>query len=255
MILVQGSLIKMIIPSRLTEESAAVLCLLCTSFQLLAFGLCPSLLSFYVVVVVLAPSSMYSPSLKALLSNAGGASKQGELQGALSGLRTLSAGVGALLFSWIYSFSGGAVASAAHALTGSGAAAAVASAAAASGSTNSATSELIDENKLSSLQKMMSFSSSILVSDLHKSSSYFDYIIFALEEGFPFFVAAWLHFVAFLFMMYYVRNLSAFKGSTLSQHSLTRGAAYSPNTGARSRLRSDSEEEDEEDENSFFYKI
>ena len=88
---------------------------------------------------------------------------------------------------------------------------------------SSATSELIDENKFSSMQKMMSFSSSILVSDLHKSSSYMDYVIFALEEGFPFFIAAWLQFVAFLFMMYYVRNLSVFKGSTLSQHSLTRG--------------------------------
>ena len=53
--------------------------------QLLLFGLCPSLLSFYVVVVIFSPATIYSPALKALLSNAAGASKQGELQGALSG--------------------------------------------------------------------------------------------------------------------------------------------------------------------------
>lgn len=244
----QGSFIKVIIPSRLTEESAAVLCLLCTSIQLLFFGLCPNLLSFYVVVLLLAPSSMYSPALKALLSNAAGASKQGELQGALSGLRTLSAGVGALLFSWIYSFAGGAVANAAHAhghrLLEAAAPVAIA---------------VVDDSKLSSLDKMMTFSSSILVADWNKSSTYIDYIIFALEEGFPFFIAAWLHFVAFLFMMYYVRNLSVFKGSTMSQHSLTRGRGRSggrnsPVGGDMARRASKSDDE-EDDENSFFYKI
>lgn len=100
-------------------------------------------------------------------------------------------------------------------------------------------------------------------------------MVFALEEGFPFFVAAWFYFIAFLFMLYYVRNLAAFKGSTLSQHSLTRGRYYGSTIGglgshqnnvqselsiltrqttggSSSRLLGDDEEDDE---NQLFYKI
>lgn len=264
-VVVQGYLIKSLIPIRLTEESASVLCLLLSCVQLLFFGLCPSMMSFYVVVVLFAPASIYSPALKALLSNAAGATKQGELQGALSGLRTISAGLGALLFSWVYSFSGGAIANAAHSHNGLTPTTSL-----------SLTSEEIDmPEKFASLNKMMTLSSSFVVSPLHHDSSYSEYVVFALEEGFPFFVAAWFYFIAFLFMLYYVRNLAAFKGSTLSQHSLTRGRYYGSTIGglgshqnnvqselsiltrqttggSSSRLLGDDEEDDE---NQLFYKI
>ena len=208
-VFVQGYLIKSLIPIRLTEESASVLCLLLSCVQvlwifhvsllihmfysqyylvilkLLFFGLCPSMIGFYVVVVLFAPASIYSPALKALLSNAAGATKQGELQGALSGLRTISAGLGALLFSWVYSFSGGAIANAAHVscwiiivviqwyllrvvfisqkshngLTPT--------------TSLSVTSEGMDiPEKFSSFSKMMTLSSSFIVSSLNHDSSY-----------------------------------------------------------------------------------
>jgi hypothetical protein len=113
-VFVQGYLIKQLIPGRLTEESASVLCLLLSSVQV-----CVCVQAIYTLVDIInnnttQPHVIYSPALKALLSNAAGANKQGELQGALSGLRTLAAALGALLFSWIYSFSGGAIANAAH---------------------------------------------------------------------------------------------------------------------------------------------
>ena len=96
-----------------------------------------------------------------------------------------------------------------------------------------------------------------------------EYLVFALEEGFPFFVAAWLYFVAFLVMLYYVRNLSAYKGSTLSQHSITRGRLYGYTAANRSEMNiltrqtSDTagsaeclgDELNDDDENQLFYKI
>jgi DHA1 family tetracycline resistance protein-like MFS transporter len=81
--LTQGFLIKSIIPNILSEENATAVCLLLTSIQLFCFGLCPSLMSFYLTAIIFAPASIYGPALKALLSNAGGTSYQGELQGAL----------------------------------------------------------------------------------------------------------------------------------------------------------------------------
>ena len=58
-VLTQGYLIKIVIPKRLTEESATVICLLGSCIQLALFGLCPSLISFYFVVVLFAPVSIY----------------------------------------------------------------------------------------------------------------------------------------------------------------------------------------------------
>jgi hypothetical protein len=143
-------------------------------------------MSFYVVVVLFAPASIYSPALKALLSNAAGATKQGELQGALSGLRTISAGLGALLFSWVYSFSGGAIANAAHVMqffnyslcnTVISLTSCILFLKSHNGLTPttslSLTSEEIDmPEKFASLNKMMTLSSSFVVSPLHHDSSY-----------------------------------------------------------------------------------
>jgi hypothetical protein len=102
-----------------------------------------------------------------------------------------------------------------------------------------------------------------LSSSLSSNSTYYDYIIFALEEGFPFFVAAGLYFLAFLFMLYYIRNLAAFKGSTLSQHSVTRGKRKICKEVAMTSIghvkpkKSSAQfmDDDDDDENQFFYKI
>ena len=59
--LTQGFLIKNIIPDMLSEETATAACLCLTCIQLVCFGLCPNLISFYIVAILFSPASIYGP--------------------------------------------------------------------------------------------------------------------------------------------------------------------------------------------------
>jgi DHA1 family tetracycline resistance protein-like MFS transporter len=104
-VLVQGVLIPNLIPRYFNDERATLVGLALSAVQLLAYGFCPALWTFYIVLIVLSPASMYGPALKALLARSAGPEEQGALQGALGSLRTVTAGIGSLLFTGAFSLS------------------------------------------------------------------------------------------------------------------------------------------------------
>ena len=104
-VLVQGVAVPFLIPAVVTDEQATLLGLALSSLQLLAYGFSPALWVFYLVLVLLSPASMYGPALKAMLARTAGPDEQGALQGALGSLRTVTAGLGSLLFSVMFSLS------------------------------------------------------------------------------------------------------------------------------------------------------
>jgi len=101
---VQGVLVPVLIPSYMSDEQATLRGLALSGLQLLVYGTSSKLEHFYLAMVCFAPASMYGPALKSLLVKKAGAEQQGALQGALGSIRTLSAGLGALFFSGVFSF-------------------------------------------------------------------------------------------------------------------------------------------------------
>jgi hypothetical protein len=104
-VVVQGLLIPYLIPAVLSDERATLIGLALSAAQLFAYGFCPEMSFFYMALVFLCPASMYGPALKALLARTAGPHDQGALQGALGSLRTVTAGIGSILFSTCYSLS------------------------------------------------------------------------------------------------------------------------------------------------------
>ena len=102
---VQALLVPYLIPRVCTDEDSLQAGLMLSSVQLLAYGLAPSLPWFIAAMLLFSPVTIYSPSLKSLLSRHAPNDQQGTLQGALGSIRTVLAGVGALLFSGLFSFS------------------------------------------------------------------------------------------------------------------------------------------------------
>ena len=104
-VLMQGVAIPFLIPNILSDERATIIGLALSSLQLLAYGFCPALWTFYLVLVMLSPGSLYGPALKALMAKTAVPEEQGALQGALGSLRTVTAGVGSLIFTAAFSVS------------------------------------------------------------------------------------------------------------------------------------------------------
>jgi len=103
----QGVAVPYLVPAVLSDEQAVQLGLLVSCAQMASYGAAPSLKYFYLAMLVFSPASIYGPSLKSLLVKCAGAEQvgQGALQGALSSLRTATAGVGSVLFTLTYSSS------------------------------------------------------------------------------------------------------------------------------------------------------
>ena len=101
----QGVAVPYLVPAVLSDEQAVQLGLLVSCAQMTAYGAAPSLRFFYLAMLIFSPASIYGPSLKSLLVKCAGAEQQGALQGALSSLRTATAGVGSVLFTLTYSSS------------------------------------------------------------------------------------------------------------------------------------------------------
>ena len=104
-VFIQGFAVPCLIPNIVSDERATLIGLALSATQLMAYGFCPALSSFYLVLVLLSPASMYGPALKALLAKNAGPDEQGALQGALGSLRTVTAGIGSLMFTGAFSVS------------------------------------------------------------------------------------------------------------------------------------------------------
>ena len=126
-VFVQGILIQFIIPRIWSDERATVICLGIACVQMFLYGLANNLVSFYIIMLLFSPGSMYGAALKSLLVKAAygkglGLSDdntinnsqvdeagQGALQGALGSVRTITAGIGSILFTSVFSFSMGRI--------------------------------------------------------------------------------------------------------------------------------------------------
>lgn len=108
MVFAQGYLIKKIIPALWNEQQAAMYGYLMQAFMFVGSGVMPEVWMLFVIVGVISPGLVADPALKALIvkaSLAGGDTVhiQGNLQGTLSGIRTLSTALGSLVFPSMYS--------------------------------------------------------------------------------------------------------------------------------------------------------
>ena len=82
-VLVQGFLIRYIVPNKLNERNTALICMVFTAIQFLFFGLSPNLFCFYVTLVLFAFDSMVSPALLSVIVSESGSLNQGAVQGSL----------------------------------------------------------------------------------------------------------------------------------------------------------------------------
>ena len=78
--MLQGVAVPFLIPNILSDERATIIGLALSSLQLLAYGFCPALWTFYVVLIMLSPGSLYGPALKALMAKTAVPEEQGALQ-------------------------------------------------------------------------------------------------------------------------------------------------------------------------------
>lgn len=69
-VLVQGFLIQIVIPIIWSDERATVVCLLLASIQMLLYGVANNIKTFYIIMILFCPSTMYGPALKSLLVKA-----------------------------------------------------------------------------------------------------------------------------------------------------------------------------------------
>lgn len=118
--LYNGFALPRLVPAVLSDERAVVLLMGLEALRLLCCGLARSLPAFFLVLALFACTTMYHSSLKTIVYNASRERAQGGtclcalaydvltragLQGALGSVRTLSLGVGGMLFSLVYSLS------------------------------------------------------------------------------------------------------------------------------------------------------
>lgn len=105
---IQGVVIKRLIPRVWNEKEAAMFGYFIQAVQYVTYGLVPSVWGLFGAVVFFAPGLVADPALKALIVKASvtyGSTIhiQGNLQGAISGIRTLCTAFGALVFPTLYS--------------------------------------------------------------------------------------------------------------------------------------------------------
>eukprot|EP00981_Chlorochromonas_danica_P007429 scaffold1729_cov173-Ochromonas_danica.AAC.5 len=110
-LVVQGFLIKRLIPHPWNEKKAAMIGYFLQGLQYVGYGVVPRVWGLFVMALIFAVGLIADPALKALivkasLSHQPERSKeiQGNLQGALSGLRTICTALGALFFPAVYSY-------------------------------------------------------------------------------------------------------------------------------------------------------
>jgi DHA1 family tetracycline resistance protein-like MFS transporter len=94
--IVQGGLLRKIVPV-LGERRAMLLGLLCSVLGYVAFGLANRSWMLYVLVFPFALEGLIEPTTKALLTREVGAKEQGELQGSLGSLLSVTSIVGPLI--------------------------------------------------------------------------------------------------------------------------------------------------------------
>lgn len=109
--IVQGFLIKRLIPHPWNEKKAAMIGYFLQGLQYAGYGVVPRVWGLFVMVLIFSVGLIADPSLKALIVKASLSRQperskeiQGNLQGALSGLRTICTALGALFFPAIYSY-------------------------------------------------------------------------------------------------------------------------------------------------------
>jgi DHA1 family tetracycline resistance protein-like MFS transporter len=96
------------VAARIGERAAVILGFGCAAVGLCILGLAPSGSIFWLGLSVTVLSAVANPALQALLTRAVGASEQGELQGAMSGLLGVSRLIGPLVFTTTFAWSMGA---------------------------------------------------------------------------------------------------------------------------------------------------
>jgi DHA1 family tetracycline resistance protein-like MFS transporter len=101
-------LTTMALAARIGERAAVILGFGCAAVGLCILGLAPSGSIFWLGLSVTVLSAVANPALQALLTRAVGASEQGELQGAMSGLLGVSRLIGPLVFTTTFAWSMGA---------------------------------------------------------------------------------------------------------------------------------------------------
>lgn len=106
---VQGLLMRRIIPHICSEESAAWYGLLCIGLNVTGYCFCVQVWQMYLVSLVFAPGAMYLPAVKALLvqeglKQEGAILLQGNLQGVLNSVNTLSMACAGLVYNELFSY-------------------------------------------------------------------------------------------------------------------------------------------------------
>jgi MFS transporter, DHA1 family, tetracycline resistance protein len=106
---VQGYLMKYIVPVYWDEQYATIYGYILQGVQCICNGFMPNLYGNYALVFIFAIGQIAEPALKALIVKSSflysddAYAMQGNLQGALVGIRTLSTAMGALIFPAVYS--------------------------------------------------------------------------------------------------------------------------------------------------------
>lgn len=104
-VIVQGCLLKFIVPRILSERSTALCCLLAISLQYFLFGMASSISMFYAIMLGLCFNSMYLPTMQAIMVHKSDHSSQGgTIQGAIGSLKMITSFISSLLFPFIFNF-------------------------------------------------------------------------------------------------------------------------------------------------------
>lgn len=101
--IVQGGLTRVLIP-RLGDRLAVILGLSLSAGGFLLFGLANQAWMMYAIMVPFALGGIAAPAIQGLISRQVGPSEQGELQGALTSLSSVTAIVGPLLATTLFAF-------------------------------------------------------------------------------------------------------------------------------------------------------
>lgn len=97
-VLVQGGLIKLVIPDLWSEKQAALLCMAFMGLQYLLYAITSDLTTFYIITIAFAFTTMAMPALQAIIVHKSGGIRQGVIQGALGSLRMITAFFSSLCF-------------------------------------------------------------------------------------------------------------------------------------------------------------
>ncbi|MDQ3141429.1 MAG: TCR/Tet family MFS transporter [Bacteroidota bacterium] len=103
MAIVQGGLTRVIIP-KLGNRRSIYTGMCFAIFGYLAYAFAPTSLSMFIIIIPFAMSGLASPAIQAIITNQVPANAQGELQGGLGSLLSLTAIVGPLLMTQVFNF-------------------------------------------------------------------------------------------------------------------------------------------------------